>query len=71
MVDKIKSYEKIYLKDLKEYFSSFDGSKSLENKLNDIEDTFRNPNLLIQTIQDMQRKQDESLNDIQFKLKEI
>jgi hypothetical protein len=71
MVDKIKSYEKIYLKDLKEYFSSFDGSKSLENKLNDIEDTFRNPNLLIQTIQDMQRKQDESLNDIQFKLNEM
>jgi hypothetical protein len=71
MVDKIKSYEKIYLKDLKEYFSSFDDSKSLDNKLNDIEDTFRNPNLLIQTIQDMQRKQEESLNDIQFKLNEM
>ena len=32
--------------------SSFDETKSLENKLNQIEETFRNPNLLIETIQE-------------------
>jgi hypothetical protein len=39
--------------------------------LNKIEDTFRDPNLLIQTIKEMQHKQDESLKDIQLKLNEI
>ena len=35
-------------------------------------ETFRCPNqTLIQTIQDMQQKQEKSLNDIQLKLKEI
>ena len=53
-------------------FSSFDESKSLEDKLNEIEEeTFRNSNLLIQTIKEMQQKQEESLNDIQFKLSEL
>ena len=61
----------MYLKELKERFSSFDESKSLEDKLNKIEDTFRNPNLLIQTIREMQRKQEMSLKDIQFKLNEM
>ena len=52
-------------------FSSFDESKSLEDKLNEIEEeTFRNPNLLIQTIKEMQQKQEESLKDIQLKLSE-
>ncbi len=36
-----------------------------------IEETFRNPNLLIETIIEMQRKQDESLREIQLKLNEI
>jgi hypothetical protein len=39
--------------------------------LNEVEDAFRNPNLLIQTIREMQRKQEESLKDIQFKLAEM
>ena len=49
----------------------FDYSKSLEHELNQTEETFRDPNLLIQSIKEMQRKQEESLNDIQLKLNEI
>ena len=51
--------------------SKFDETKSLETELNAIEETFRNPNLIIETIKEMQSKQEESLNEIQFKLDEI
>jgi hypothetical protein len=44
---------------------------SLEDKLNQIEEVFRNPNLLIETIREMLRIQEESLNSIQFKLNEM
>jgi hypothetical protein len=71
MIDEIKKCEEIYSKNHKEIYSSFDDSKSLENELNQIEDTFRQPNLLIQTIEEMQQKQEESLNDIQLKLSEM
>jgi hypothetical protein len=71
MIDDTKKHEAKYLQDLKEHFSSFDGMQSLEDKLNEIEATFRQPNLLIQTIQDMQKKQEGSLKDIQLKLNQI
>jgi hypothetical protein len=71
MIDKIKKHEETYLNDLKEHFSSFDLTQSLEHELNQIEESFRQPNLLIQTIRAMQRKQEESLNDIQFRLYEM
>jgi hypothetical protein len=66
MIDATKKCQEKYLRDLKENYSSFDGRQSLEDKLNDIEDTFRNPSLLIQSIREMQKKQEESLRDIQF-----
>jgi hypothetical protein len=71
MIDQTKKYEAMYLKNIKEGFSSFDDCKSLEHELNQIEETFRNPNLLIQSIKDMQQKQETALNDIQSKLNEI
>jgi hypothetical protein len=71
LIDKIKKSEEIYLSQLEERFSSVDVSKSLETELNEIEELFRNPSLLIQTIQDMQFKQEESLKDIQLKLNVI
>jgi hypothetical protein len=75
MIDKIKKHEEIYLKNLKEKFGensfSFDETRSLENEMNEMEETFRNPNLLIETILEMQQKQEESLNDIQFKINQI
>ena len=49
MIDDTKIYMEKYLRDLKENFSSFDGMQSLEDKLNDIEDTFRNTNILLET----------------------
>ncbi len=46
----------------------YDGSKSLQIKLTEIEEMFLNPNLLIESIREMQQKQAESLKDIQLKL---
>ena len=71
MIDRIKKHEEAYLKQLKEHFSLFDKTHSLEHELNEVEETFRHPNLLIQTIREMQQKQDESLRDIQFRLYEM
>jgi hypothetical protein len=71
MIDQIKKCEESLSKNLKEKFSSFDDCESLEDKLNELEETFRNPNLLIQTIKEMQRKQVDSLKEIQFKLNEM
>jgi hypothetical protein len=39
--------------------------------LNEQEDTFRHPNLLVETIREMLQTQEESLNSIQFKLNEM
>jgi hypothetical protein len=39
--------------------------------LNQIEETFRHPNLLIQSIQAIQSRQEESLKDIQLKLNQM
>ncbi len=36
-----------------------------------MQELFRNPNLLIQTIKEMQQKQEESLNEIQLKLNQM
>jgi len=65
MIDQTEKYQYIYLNDLKENFSfSFNETKSLANELLEIEETFRNPNLLIETIRGMQQQQEESLNEI-------
>ncbi len=69
MVDQTKKYEALYLKTIKETFSLFDVSKALANELT--EDTFRNPNILIESIREIQQKQDESLKDIQSKLNQM
>jgi hypothetical protein len=71
MIDETKKYETTYLKNIKEKLSSFDHCKSLQTKLNEVEETFRNPNLLIESIREMQHKQEESLKDIQFKLNQM
>ena len=47
MIDEIKKKEAIHLNELKKRFPPFDYSKSLENELNEIEELFRDPNLLI------------------------
>ena len=64
MIDKIKKHEDVYLKNLNENVLVFDSSKSLKDELAGIEETFRNPNLLIRSIKEIQHKQEESLKDI-------
>jgi hypothetical protein len=71
MIDETKKSQEKYLKELKERFSSFDETKSIEYELNQIEKSFRHPNLLIPTIREMQQKQEESLDEILFKLNEM
>jgi len=71
MIDQTQKFEATYLKNIKEHFSSFDDCKSLEYDLNHIEHAFRDPNLLLTTIQEMQQRQEESLNELQLKLNEI
>ncbi len=71
MIEQTKKCEAEYLKSLKEklLLSSFDHSKSLDKDLEEIEEYFRNPNLLIQSIKEMQQRQEESLKEYQLKLK--
>jgi hypothetical protein len=71
MIDDSKKYEAIYLRNIKENLFQTQYFKSLEKELNDIEDTFQNPNLLIESIKEMQQNQEESLKDIQSKLAEM
>jgi hypothetical protein len=71
MIDETKKCQAKYLKELKERFSSFDHNQSFEKQLHELEDTFRNPHLLIETIKQMQRNQEETLNGIQMKLNQM
>jgi hypothetical protein len=71
MIQQTKKFEAEYLRNIEDQFSSFDETKSIQNDLNKIEEKFRDPNLLIETIKQMQRKQEESLIDIQLKLTEM
>jgi hypothetical protein len=75
MIDDTKKYGVMFLKNLnesfKENFSSFEKSKSLEDELNEIEELFRDPNLQIEKIKDIQQKQEKSLNEFQSKLNEM
>jgi hypothetical protein len=72
MIEQTKKCEAEYLKNLKEnLLSSFGESKSLDKELEETEELFRNPNLLIQSIKDLQQIQEESLKEIQSKLNKI
>jgi hypothetical protein len=71
MIDETKKHEEKYLQDLKEKLFETESFASLEKELNELEDTFRNPNLCIQEIKEMQSKQEESLKEIQLKLNEM
>ncbi len=59
MIQKTKKFEATYLKSLEDKLNaslkSFE-TKSLEQSLKETEETFRNPNLLIESIHEMQRQ---------------
>jgi len=73
MIQKTKKFEAAYLKSLENKleasFKSFE-TKSLEQSLKEIEETFLNPNLSIDTIRDMQHQQDETIVELKTKLNE-
>ena len=63
MIDKTKTFESAYLKSLEDQleasFKPFE-TTSLEASLTETEESFRNPNLLIESIREMQRQQEEA-----------
>ena len=73
MIEKTKNFESAYLKSLYEnlYASlkSFE-AKSLEQSLKETEEAFRYPNLLIESIREMQRQQEEAISELKLKLDE-
>jgi hypothetical protein len=73
MIDKSKKFEAAYLKSLEDKLNaslkSFE-TASLEQSLKETEDTFRNPNLLIESIRDLQHQQEEAIAELKLKLKE-
>jgi hypothetical protein len=73
MIEKTKKFETTYLKSLADKLEaslkSFE-TTSLEQSLKEIEDTFRNPNLLIDSIREMQRQQEVAIAELKLKLDE-
>jgi hypothetical protein len=73
MINKTKNFEATYLTSLEgkleESLKSFE-IKSLEQSLKETEETFRNPNLLIQSIRVIQRQREESIEELKLKLYE-
>jgi hypothetical protein len=71
MIQKTKTFEATYLKSLesklKASLKSFE-TISLEQSLNETEETFRDPNLLIESIREMQRQQEEAIGELKMKL---
>jgi hypothetical protein len=73
MIEKTKKFEKLYLKSLKDKLESSLKSfetKSLKQSLKEREETFRDPNVLIESIRKMQRQQEEAIAVLKLKLDE-
>jgi hypothetical protein len=73
MIEKTKKFEATYLKSLEDKLEaslkSFE-TKSLEQSLKETEESFRNPNLLIESIREMQCTQEEAITELKLKLNE-
>jgi hypothetical protein len=73
MIDKTRKFEATYLKSLEGKLSaslkSFE-TTSIKQSLKETEETFRNPNLLIESIREMQRQQEEAITELKLKLDE-
>jgi hypothetical protein len=73
MIEKTKKFEATYLKSLEDKLEaslkSFE-TKSLDQSLKETDETFRNPNLLIKTIREMQREQEEAIAELKLKFDE-
>ena len=74
MIYKTREVESSYLKNLNLNNETFIKSlefKSVEDDLKDLEETFRNPNILIESIKEMQQKQEENIKILKFKFIEM
>ena len=74
MIEETKKYETLNLKNLNEKFEIFLKSnqiKTISEDLKVIEETFRDPQILITTIEEMHFKQQEAIANIQSNLNEI
>jgi hypothetical protein len=73
MIDKTKKFEATYLKSLEDKLNaslkSFE-TTSLVASLKETEETFRNPNLLIESIRGIPRQQEETIAGLRMKLDE-
>jgi len=67
MIERTKKYEDLFLKSLNEKFKSIE-TKSVEQEL---AETFRNPNLLIETLNEMLQRHEKTLEDIKLKVNEV
>ena len=73
MIDKTKKFEAAYLKSLEDKLNAFlklFQTTSLEQRLKETEESFRNPNLLIDTIREMQRQQETAIAELKLRLDE-
>jgi len=73
MAERTKRFEAAYLKSLEDQlYASLKAieTKSIEQSLKETEEAFRNPNLLIESIREMQREQEEAIARLKFKLDE-
>ena len=70
MIERTKKYEDLFLKSLNEKFKLFE-TKSVEQDLKELEETFRNPNLVFETLNEMLQRHEKTLEDIKLKVNEI
>ena len=74
MIDQTKKFETSYMKILNEKLETSLNSidtKTLDEQLKEMEEKFREPNLLIESIHEMQHKQEKKVSTIRSKLNEM
>jgi uncharacterized coiled-coil protein SlyX len=69
MIDRTKACEASYMKSLNE--KSFKTPQSVEKELAELETAFRNPNILLETLNEMLQKQEQTLEGIKLKMNEF
>jgi hypothetical protein len=73
MIEKTKTFEAVYLKNLADKLEaslkSFE-TTFIEQSLKETEETFRNPNVLIESIREMQRQQEGAIEELKLQLNE-
>jgi hypothetical protein len=70
MIDETKKLEALYLKNL-QLDTKTPQTMLMDDRLKEIDETFRNPDLLIESIQEIQLKQDEAIDEMTLKFNEI